>query len=239
MSQSGGLDAISSSSRSNSPGSLKRKRDTPDPSQSRLAAGVTSNSAGFASGAPSSTTRPSHDMASGNGAVSKQYTSPDSDEMQTDNGDMLRGLGSASSRTSAASSVFTQNSHAFAQNRKGSAANGLTPLTNLTESSPPKGNSPLPSKPASAMESIDGVVASTHVPASDGNDLDQERTTRPQMLPPPGKVKGYRAVWDPELDGKLSKEERKRATYRKRDFGAEVRYIFHILLSLRNMIHIT
>ena len=56
------------------------------------------------------------------------------------------------------------------------------------------------------------------------------------MQLPPGKVKGYRAVWDPELDSKLSKEERKRATLRKRDFGAEVRYIFHILLSLRKMI---
>ena len=61
------------------------------------------------------------------------------------------------------------------------------------------------------------------------------------MLPPPGKAKGYRVVWDPELDGKLSREERKRATIRKREFGTEVRYkIFHILLSLRNiLIHIT
>lgn len=46
-------------------------------------------------------------------------------------------------------------------------------------------------------------------------------------------------VWDPELDGKLSKEERKRATPRKREFGTEVRYTFHSLLSLRNMIYIT
>jgi histone-lysine N-methyltransferase SETD1 len=56
------------------------------------------------------------------------------------------------------------------------------------------------------------------------------------MLPPPGKVKGYRAVWDPELDNKLSKEERKRATFRKKDFGAEVRTYSMILLS---SIHIT
>lgn len=59
------------------------------------------------------------------------------------------------------------------------------------------------------------------------------------MLPPPGKAKGYRVVWDPELDGKLSREERKRATLRKRDFGTEVRYILHNLLSLRNMLNIT
>lgn len=238
MSQSGGgLDAIS---RSASPGSLKRKRETPDFSQSRSAAGSVTAKSALVNGATASSTLQPHNMASTNGARPKQYTSPDSDEMQTDNGDMLRGMGSASSLASAASSVFTQNSHAFAQNRKGSAANGLTPLTNVTESSPPKGNSPLHSKPASAMESIDGVVASSHVPASDGQDTDQQPPQRPQMLPPPGTAKGYRAVWDPELDGKLSKEERKRAILRKREFGAEVRYIFHILLSLRNMmIHIT
>ena len=52
------------------------------------------------------------------------------------------------------------------------------------------------------------------------------------MLPPPGKAKGYRVVWDPELDNKLSKEERKRATPRKKEFGTEVRHIPQILLSI-------
>ncbi|KAK4500196.1 hypothetical protein PRZ48_008382 [Zasmidium cellare] len=217
MSQSGGgLDAIS---RSVSPGSLKRKRETPGFSQSHSTAGSVTSKSALTNGATSTSTYQPHNMASTNGARPKQYTSPDSDEMQIDNGDMLRGMGSASSLTSAASSVFTQNSQAFAQNRKGSAANGLTPLTNVTESSPPKGNSPLHSKPASTMESIDGVVA-THVSAADGQNTEQP-PPRPQMLPPPGTVKGYRAVWDPELDGKLSKEERKRAILRKREFGAE------------------
>lgn len=160
----------------------------------------------------------------------------DADDMQVDQGDMLRDVGSASSLASAASSVFTHNSHAAAQNRKLSAPNGLTPLTNHTDhSSPPKGNSPRHSRTAADMASLDGVVASSHVPASN---VTPERPRRTQMLPPPGTVKGYRAVWDPELDGKLSKEERKRATFRKRDFGAEVRYTFHNLLSLRNMSNI-
>ena len=38
------------------------------------------------------------------------------------------------------------------------------------------------------------------------------------------------------MDNKLSKEERKRATVRKREFGTEVRIAFHNLLSLNNMI---
>lgn len=132
------------------------------------------------------------------------YTSPDSDS-----------LGSTGS------SVFTSNEGAFAQNRKAST-NGLTPLTNHTESSPPKGSTPQHSKHTADMAST------SLVPASDTASSSQERTQRPQMLPPPGKVKGYRAVWDPELDNKLTKEERKRAMFRKRDFGAEVRYTFHI-----------
>ena len=37
------------------------------------------------------------------------------------------------------------------------------------------------------------------------------------------------------MDGKLSREERKRAIPKKKEFGTEVRYIFYILLSLRNM----
>jgi histone-lysine N-methyltransferase SETD1 len=52
-------------------------------------------------------------------------------------------------------------------------------------------------------------------------------------------VKGYRAVWDPELDGRLKREERKRAQIRTKDFGLEVRNIFYNPLSLRNMIQIT
>lgn len=189
--------------RISSPGSLKRKRPTTDTARSRPSPGAAVNSTS------------SRHMATTNGASASQYTSPDSDS-----------LGST------ASSVFTSNSHAFAQNRKAST-NGLTPLTNHTEPSPPKGNSPHHSKHTADMAST------SHVPASDIASSSQERTQRPQMLPPSGQVKGYRAVWDPELDNKLSREERKRAMFRKRDFGAEVRYTFHILLSLRNMIHIT
>lgn len=227
---------LRASSRPASPGSLKRKRDIREAGSRAMIPTSTSLSNGVA---PSMNGH-RHSMAASNGVRAHQYTSPDSDEMQTDQGDMLHGVGSASSRGSAASSVFTHTSHAFAHNSKASTGNGLTPLTNHTDSSPPKGNSPRYSKTAADMASIDGAITTTLVPTSDITPQPpQERAQRPQMLPLPGTVKGYRAVWDPELDGKLSKEERKRATFRKRDFGAEVRFIFHILLSLRNMIHIT
>jgi histone-lysine N-methyltransferase SETD1 len=176
------------------------------------------------------------------GQNTNHYRSPDSDEMhQPDAGDMLRGVGSASSLTSTASSLFSHNSQAFAHNRQASLVNGLTPLTSHTDSSPPKGNSPHNPKSAADMDNINGALTAAHVPASDTTpEHTSTRRARPQMLPPPGKAKGYRVVWDPELDNKLSKEERKRATPRKREFGTEVRYIFRNLLSLHNMtIHLT
>jgi histone-lysine N-methyltransferase SETD1 len=175
------------------------------------------------------------------------YTSPDSDEVQTsDPGDMLRGVGSASSLGSTVSSVFSRNSQASAHNTKAAlATNGYTPLTAHTDSSPPKASSPQRSTMAPEITSLPGaaVASASHAPPpSDTPEPPAPHQPRPQMLPPPGKAKGYRAVWDPELDNKLSREERKRAAFKKRDFGTEVRYTFHILLSLHNhnnMTHMT
>lgn len=220
MSQSGGGDT------------LKRKRPSPDhPSK----ASHTHNHP------PSmATTTANHGNTNGNGV--HPYISPASDDHDSD---MMRGVGSASSLGSAASSVFTHNSSAFAHNqeqflnsRKASAINGFTPLTNHADSSPAKGNSPQYYAHSSANMAVtaadDGANTSHVLAAASSAEPTPQRAHRPQMLPPPGKVKGYRAVWDPELDNKLSKEERKRATFRKKDFGAEVRYMFHILLSLHN-----
>lgn len=146
---------------------------------------------------------------------------------------------SPSSLTSV-SSVFSSNMNAFAQNRKPSLANGLTPLTNDTDSSPLKGTSPQNLNSSADMVPTNGVLAASHMPASDITpEPSISRPERPRMLPPPGKAKGYRVVWDPELDSKLSKEERKRATPRKKEFGTEVRHIFHNSLSLHNIIDIT
>ena len=239
MSLSGG--GVEAGSRNASPGSLKRKRESPAPSRSRASPSEALKSARLTNGATSlsgSQLRTSTTLAS---EPTKQYLSPDSDEVpQSDSGDLLRGVGSASSLTSTASSVFSHNSHAHAQNKRASLANGLTPLTNHTNSSPPKGSSPHNSKSATAMATSNGVYTTSHAPASkttpEPSALQNDRT---QMLPPPGKAKGYRVVWDPELDNKLSKEERKRATPRKKEFGTEVRYIFHHLLSLHKIIHIT
>jgi [histone H3]-lysine4 N-trimethyltransferase SETD1 len=226
----GGVEAV----RSASPGTLKRKREL---SHSRSSPGAPPKNTKYGNGTFTSS-RLSNSTSADVRDAAQHYRSPDSDEMhQSDSGEALRGIGSASSLASTASSVFSaSNAHAYAQNRKASLANGLTPLTSHSDSSPPKLTSPPNSRSAADMAAnpADGASATAHMPSSDTTHKE-----RPRMLPPPGKAKGYRVVWDPELDGKLSREERKRATLRKRDFGTEVRCTFHNLLSLRNMSGIT
>lgn len=237
MSQSG--DVSRASRPPTSPSSLKRKRENYPLSPTHSGLGEASKPAKLnrSTSAASSAFR-NNSATNGNSAT--QYRSPDSDGVhQSDSGDLLQGVGSASSLASTASSVFSHSSQAQPHNSKASALNGLTPLTSRTETSPPHATTPAASKSAPNMSSANGSLATTNMPASDLAP-DTSQTSRPQMLPPQGTAKGYRAVWDPELDGKLSKEERKRAQPKKREFGLEVRYItFHHLLSLRNIIHIT
>jgi histone-lysine N-methyltransferase SETD1 len=90
------------------------------------------------------------------------------------------------------------------------------------------------------MSTTNGTYASDMRSSNIEESSSKSRATgdRPSMQLPPGKVKGYRAVWDPELDSRLKREERKRAQVRTKEFGLEVRNTFYNPLSLRNMIQI-
>jgi histone-lysine N-methyltransferase SETD1 len=228
MSQTGGVPAVR---RSVSPGSLKRKRGLTDYTKSQRAR--------LAEGASSSTSS----RLSATSSLHKQYPSPDSDEpRRSETGDILHGANSTSSLNSAASSVFSQGSQSASQNRAASLANGLTPLTNHSDSSPAKTSSPRAAHISVEMSTTNGTHAFSDVRSSNMEESSSNSHAfgdRPSMQLPPGKVKGYRAVWDPELDGRLKREERKRAQIRTKDFGLEVRNIFHNSLSLRNMIQVT
>lgn len=228
MSQTGGVPAVR---RSVSPGSLKRKRGLSEYTKSQRARLAGSEST---SGSPHLSAAPT---------LHKQYPSPDSDEpRRSETGGLLHGANSTSSLNSAASSVFSQGSQSWGQNRASSLANGLTPLTNHSDSSPAKTSSPRAAHISAGMSSTNGVHASSDVRSSSAAEISSKSRPpgdRPSMQLPPGKVKGYRAVWDPELDGRLKREERKRAQIRTKEFGLEVRNTFHNPLSLRNMIQIT
>jgi len=234
MSQPGGVDAVR---RSDSPGSVKRKRGLADYTNSIRSQGGSVKTAKLADGATSSSSL----LRAASTSSGQHYRSPDSDELQqSDSGDLLHGVGSASSLTSAASSVFSHNSHAAAQNRALSHANGFTPLTNHTDSSPPKTSSPRAAHSSIGMPAPNGTHAASSLPTPHANhDTSKSHGERPSMHLPPGTAKGYRAVWDPDLESRLSREERKRATVRRKEFGLEVRNMFHKSLSLHNIIQIT
>ena len=238
MSQLGG-DNVEHLARHLLPGSLKRKREAQAHSLSLPSPSEGAKSVGVPNGAsPPVSHSGNPPVANGNSA--KHHRSPDSDTApHSEQSDFMRGIGSASSLTSTASSLPSQASQAFAHNSKASLANGSTPLTNYTEaSSSPKPTTRHTSNITADMASVSNGLPESRAPFSHAtNNSTRTPRARPQTLPPPGKAKGYRVVWDPELDGKLSKEERKRAAARKREFGTEVRNTFHNLLSLRNTIY--
>jgi histone-lysine N-methyltransferase SETD1 len=233
MSQYGDVEGVR-----DSPGALKRKRGLADYTNSLRSQGGATKSVKLADGASSNSSLLRTASTSSNG---KNYRSPDSDEQQqSDSGDLLHGVGSASSLNSTASSVFSHNSHATAHNKAVSHANGLTPLTNHTDSSPPKTSSPRAANTSTGMSASNGTHATSAQSASYANhDTFPIQSERPSMHLPLGTAKGYRAVWDPDLESRLSKEERKRATVRRKEFGLEVCNTFYKLLSLRNIIQIT
>ena len=166
---------------------------------------------------------PSHVRA---GDASANMSSSDSDALRY-SGDLLNGIGSTSSLASTVSS-----SHAAASNASSSAANAaLTPLTHPA-STPVKAYSPHTASKPYLMSTVSnpsplGLSAgdADTPPALSDNVTPRPSppNQRPQLMPPSGKAKGYRAVYDPELDSKLGREEKKRTKVKTRSFGTEVR----------------
>ena len=136
------------------------------------------------------------------------------------NGDSLNGGRSVGSRTSIGSP------HSTHANGKGSLW-ASTPLTS-SGSSPPKVLSPLPSEARSKQQpnGLPHHLSSTSLsrpPSADATPLPSPPRDRKAARPPPGQAKGYRAVWDPELDSKLGKEEKRKMKPKLKHFGQEVR----------------
>ena len=169
----------------------------------------------------------------GNGDHSTHLSSIDrEDRRRHDSGDILNGVGSASSLTSTSSSGFSANSHAVRHNGKMSTS-AFTPLTQ-PDSSPSKAASPL-SIPKSEQVRMGGSPMAflaadvDRVHSQNATPAPSSPQDRPQIRPPQGEVKGYRAVWDPELDSKLGKEEKRKMKPKIRPFGAEVRLEYSII----------
>jgi histone-lysine N-methyltransferase SETD1 len=163
--------------------------------------------------------------------ASEQRSTPfDDDEPQrVSPGDLLNTVGSASSLSSAASSVFSANLTVNGHYGSTSNMNTLTPLTN-TESSPPKPLSPRSGK-RTFEQMHNGSISSPYLAPADES-RGASRTITPVQTPPepslqarpgPRTVKGVKLIYDPEVDPSLSSKERKKYKPRYKEFGAEVR----------------
>ncbi|KAI9795376.1 MAG: histone methyltransferase set1 [Piccolia ochrophora] len=165
-----------------------------------------------------------------NGSAVVELNGVAHDDSESLQGDLLNGVGSASSHTSTVSSTFSA-AHQFPTANVGGLSNGptLTPLTN-TESSPPERLiSPQRLKTSHDEMAFDGYESYVEPMVEDTACEDVHAITPVQTPPPPplrarppkGEVKGEICTYDPELDPKLpSKEKRKRKAIYKA-FGVE------------------
>ena len=144
-----------------------------------------------------------------------EQTPRSNDELDTNNGDLLNGVGSASS-TSTNSSLFDNARSTARLNGEGNFSTSLTPLTN-TELSPPNHQKSVsadkftPDEPArsrhESRELSRHMMAQIrpHSPAV----VSKARSTWSCARPGQGEFKGEKLVYDPELDKTIDRSKRK------------------------------
>ena len=158
--------------------------------------------------------------------VRSEPTPISQDDSDLAQGDLLNGVGSASS-SSTASSVFSAAHHAPGLAR-GQPTNNLTPLS-APDSSPPRGHkSPvhtkyesyaeMPNKSSRPPPQIHNMTQTTNIPTLPN----MCGSWRIDARPGKGEAKGTRAVYDPDLDKTLSSKERKGRKVQYETFGEEV-----------------
>lgn len=143
------------------------------------------------------------------------------------NGDLLNGVGSASS-TSTASSIFSNGHHTLSM----AHLNETTPLTNV-DSSPPSNlqESPQQQRPGSIFVSASREIRRT--PSPDQTTVESlsiapsimEPTSTLQARPGKGETKGLKLIYDPYRNKKLTAEERRSAEAQYIEFGKDVRIL--------------
>jgi histone-lysine N-methyltransferase SETD1 len=152
---------------------------------------------------------------------------PPAEDNESIQGDLLNGVGSASSHTSSSvSSVFSVAAQQANMSTFGGSRNisNLTPLTN-TDSSPNRTGSPNQDKP-NTQASIPSGFASDKVVAQDvsehvRNAIEEQSSpiTRIYARDPNNGVKGEKCTYDPLLDPRLSDREKKKAKPIYKEFG--------------------
>lgn len=152
------------------------------------------------------------------------------DESEHAQGDLLNGVGSASS-TSTASSVFSAINQPPSMATYGTVHSFLTPLTTTDSSPSGKAVSPPPVNMFRA-NSPSGLTSRRSENAVELGPTSPTRTaplgtplfSRTHARAPGKEIKGSKAVYDPELDKKLSSKERRSRKVQYKDFGQEVSF---------------
>lgn len=166
-----------------------------------------------------------HDQILSNSAPTAQEESECVSECV--NGDLLNGVGSASS-TSTASSVFSNGHHTLSM----AHLNETTPLTNV-DSSPPSNVRESPQQQRSSSVFI-STCREIHRTPSPELTMDESTPIAPSIMEPtatfqarPGKgeAKGLKLIYDPYRNKKLSAEERRSAEVQYMEFGKDVRIL--------------
>jgi hypothetical protein len=151
-----------------------------------------------------------------------------------DAGDLLNGVGSASSHASTASSVFSSSGTAHPSTMSGcgpttssSSIHALTPLTNTDSSPPGKTVSPRSARPFDDALHPNSAAGAFDAPG--GSDVSETITpihtppeNRLQARPGPGQEKGFKLVYDPDRDKELTREQKKRRVAEPIVFGLGV-----------------
>ncbi len=186
---------------------------------------------------PESKARSTRDGASGeDGLATITNGDPDyapqgstlQDDFDHAQGDLLNGVGSASS-ASTVSSVFSAANQPPPPTTYGAAHSFLTPLTTTDSSPSGKTISPPPvsmncvkTSPEVASRRTDAVelTSTSTIPVAL---LDTAPPLRLHARPAGRDAKGCKVVYDPELDKKLSSKEKRSRKVQYKEFGEEVR----------------
>ena len=153
---------------------------------------------------------------------------PNQDESESIQGDLLNGVGSASS-TSTASSVFDANQRQLdPAQQKRHAQTELTPLTTIDSSSPGRNQSPAYTKPETSLAprpDSSRVLPPTSVRPPTSMPAKEEVAWKSGARPGKGQAKGVKATYDPELDKTISSKERRSRQPVYKDIIADVSHL--------------
>ena len=161
------------------------------------------------------------DSGTSSGPTRVLNNAPGCDEAEIGSGDLLNGVGSASS-TSTSSSVFSNSYHprSHAPRYGNGSSTSLTPMT-VVDSSPPDHGHGSPERKDSLHHTMSRTsqMPSPHVGTT--QTTSNPDLGRKQARPPKGEAKGCRVVYDPDL---VPSKERKNKKVQYETFGELVCY---------------